>query len=275
MAFFGGAVAAAVGWLVACSDTVDHVTPPAKDGGAGADTGPPVTDASQGTLVTQKGTIIELGTTSTGVEGATVDFGGGHSGTSAAKGAYSVQVPAKEPFSMLISAPDHTTIGEQEWFITGDFDRKTTSLPDKSTTQQLLQALNGIDPDKGVLSVGLFRTGACTDIGGATIALDPPGASKITYFKNQFPVSQLTTTQTGENTPSAVIYNLEPGDTFNVKVTHPTCTQAPFPFTPTGDVDDIGDNSTITYTGKVKVAPANPAGAPAPRTSFMRIYMTQ
>lgn len=251
----------------ACTDKVDHVTPPHDGGTGGSDSGGGG-DGGPTRTVTQKGQIIQLGSTSTGVPSPKVDPTVAGAVTGDAKGNYTMPVPADTPFDMMISADTYTTVIEQEWKLSGDYDRKTTSLPDSNTTQALLTLLQGIDVTKGVLSVGLVKTGACPDEGGATIALDPPGDSKVEYFKNGFPSSSQTTTVAGQVTPTAILYNLEPGNTFAIKVTHPSCTQQPFPYTPPAE-------PAITYTGNVRVDPANPPGAPAPKTSFIRIFISK
>src|SRR5207253_2703625 len=134
--------------------------------------------------VTQKGQVIELGSTATGVPSAAIEVGNGTKASGDAKGMYSFQIEPKTPFHLTFSAPDHTTVTEQEWLLNTDFDRKTTSLPDTNTTNQLLSGgLSEIDQTKGVLSVGLFLVNGCSDEGGATIALNPPGNSKISYFR--------------------------------------------------------------------------------------------
>jgi len=259
---------------LACTDTVDHVAPPVGDGGVVEGGG---AEAAPGTPVNQKGQVIELGSTATGVPNATVDVGNGTKANGDAKGNYTFQVLAKTPFHLTFSAPDHTTVLEQEWMLNGDFDRKTTSLPDVGTTNALLSGgLAELDQTKGVLSVGLFLTNACTDEAGATIALNPPGASKIVYFRSGFPAKGATDVATGQNTPSAILYNLEPGDSFDIQVTHPSCTKVPFPYTPTATSGGApGDGPAITYTGKVQVDAANPPGATAPKTSFIRIFLTK
>ena len=261
---------------VACTDTVDHVTPPSEGGTTGNDSGGGGGEGGVPT-VNQSGQVIQLGSTSTGVPGATIALATNTSKASGdAKGKYTLGVPKDTPFSLVFSAPDYTTVREQEWKLSGDFDRKTTSLPDSQTTAQLLNGgLKNLDQTKGVLSVGLFLIGGCTDLGGATIALDPPGNSLVTYFSGGLPQGSATATVSGQDTPSAIMYNLEPGDSFKIVVTHPSCTQVPFPYTPKDTTGGApGDSPTITYTGNVHVVAANSNPA-APTTSFIRVFLTK
>ncbi|MEO6576516.1 MAG: hypothetical protein ABIP89_21890, partial [Polyangiaceae bacterium] len=117
-----------------------------------------------------------------------------------------------------------------------------------SPTQMMLEgALPAFDSALGVLGVGITFSagGACTSEAGATIALTTPGNSKVRYFKGGFPDGASTSVQMGQNTPSAVIYNIDLASDLALTVTPPTgCTLDTFPHT----------EGAITYTGKAKIA---------------------
>jgi hypothetical protein len=204
-------------------------------------------------LATQKGSIVDLDTKA-GVEGATVDLGG-KTAVTGDRGAYSIQVPLDTPFFMTVTGPGHLKLIEQEWKLTGDFDRQKTSFIPTSTSDTLRSTLPGYDATKATISVGLFITGACATEGGATIELDPPGNSKLKYFHGGFP-SNDTVSFAGEITPTAVFWNAEPGDNYTIKVTHPTCTVVPYPYT----------DGNITYTGRVR-------GEAGDAASFARVFL--
>ncbi len=202
---------------------------------------------------TQKGRIIDLDSKA-GVEGATVDLGG-KTAISGEKGAYAIQVPLDTNFFMTVTGPDHLKLIEQEWKLTGDFDRSTTSFIPTGTSDTLRSTLPGYDSTKATISVGLVITGACTTEGGATIEIVPAGNAKLKYFHGGFP-SNDTVSFAGEITPTAVFWNVEPGDDYTIKVTHPTCTVIPFPYT----------DGPITYSGRAR-------GESGDAASFARVFL--
>ncbi|MDB4996768.1 MAG: hypothetical protein JWM74_4200 [Myxococcaceae bacterium] len=203
---------------------------------------------------TQKGRIIDLDSKA-GVEGATVDLGG-KTGVTGDKGAYAIQVPLDTNFFMSVTGPGHLKLIEQEWKLTGDFDRSTTSFIPTSTSDTLRSTLPGYDATKATISVGLVITGACTTEGGATIEIVPPGAAKMKYFRGGFPSTADTVSVAGETTPTAVFWNVEPCDDYTIKVTHPTCTVIPFPYT----------DGPITYSGRAR-------GEAGDAASFARVFL--
>jgi hypothetical protein len=226
--------------------------PGGADGGTTVDAG---TDApSAPGEATQKGSIVDLDTKG-GVEGATVDLGG-HTAVTGARGAYAIQVPVDTPFFMTLTGADHLKLIEQEWKLSGDFDRGKTSFISKSTSDTLRSTLPEYDATKATISVGLVITGACTSEGGATIEIVPAGASKRVYFKGGFPSKFDTASVAGETTPTAVFWNLEPGDNYTIKVTDPTCQVVPYPYT----------DGAITYTGRVR-------GEAGDAASFARVFL--
>jgi hypothetical protein len=228
------------------------------DGGTGSDGGGGDGSVAAG-MAKQKGKMVELGQT-VGVVGATVDLGGHSAVTMGApsKGAYEIAVPINTPYFMTVTEPGHVKLIEQEWQLSADYDRMTTGMVDVGTQGMLQGALPGFDATKGVLGVGITKSagGACASEAGATIALAVPGNSKIRYFKAGFPDGMTMAVLDGQNTPSAVIYNIDVGADLTLAPTAPTgCTLDTFPHT----------EGAITYTGKAKVE----AGASA----FTRVFV--
>ncbi len=255
-------MATALVFSLGCSST--STSNPATGGDAGAGEGGGGDGSAGAGMVTQKGKCVELGQ-SVGVAGATVDLGGHSAVTMDApmKGVYAIAVPINTPFFMTVSEPGHVKLIEQEWSLGSDYDRSTTGLVDLGTEMSLVGLLAGYDPAKGVLGVGIIKStgGACADEAGATIALATPGTSKVAYFKGGFPSAATTTVQSGETTPSAIIYNIDPTADLTLTVTPPAgCTLDTFPHTETTAA------GTITYTGKAKVEAGN-------TTSFTRVFV--
>ena len=238
-----------------CSSTTTN--PATGDGGTGGDGGGG--DGGGAGMAKQKGKMVELGQT-VGVVGATVDLGGHSAVTMGApnKGAYEIAVPINTPYFMTVTEPGHVKLIEQEWQLSADYDRMTTGMVDVGTQGMLQGALPGFDTTKGVLGVGITKSagGACASEAGATIALAVPGNSKVRYFKAGFPDGMTMAVLDGQNTPSAVIYNIDVGADLTLNVTPPTgCMKDAFPHT----------EGAITYTGKAKVE----AGASA----FTRVFV--
>lgn len=260
----GLAIASILALSVGCSSTD---TTPSGDGGTGGEGGGGDGSVAPG-MATQKGKTIDFATMA-GVAGATITLGDGHSAMSMAapmKGVYAIPVPINTPYFMTVTGDTYVKLIEQEWQISADYDRGTTSMIDMATQMMLEGALAGFDMTKGVLGVGITKStgGACADEGGATIALKTPGNSVVRYFTSGFPDGTRTSVQSGQTTPSAVIYNIDVGADLELVVTPPTggdggvpCTVEAFPHT----------EGTVTYTGKAKV---EGGGA---TTSFFRVFV--
>ncbi|MGH7327502.1 MAG: hypothetical protein ACREJX_04055, partial [Polyangiaceae bacterium] len=184
-------------------------------------------------------------------------------------GNYSQQITQNTPYSMTVTDDSYKKLQEQEWFLTGDYDAKTTSIVAAALNTVVSGSLPGYDTTKVALGLGVYYNdgvnytlGACKDNGGATIAIDPPTAGKLVYFGTGHTPAPAGTTsvQTGAINPSALLYNLDPSAPLpTITVTPPgNCTVAPYPLT-------IG---TLTYTGKYTLLPSGVNGQ-----SFFRTFL--
>jgi hypothetical protein len=265
-AFIALATAAA-----ACSNS-----PSTTDGGTDA-----ATEAAAMTF-TQTGQIIDFSTMA-GVPNVTVT-GGGSSVKSDTMGNYVLNVPQNKAYTMQAVGSDagtaYVSLDEQEWMLTGNAVRGTTSFVPQQLQALLELALPGTpNPSLAVLSVQVQATGACaadaggSDVTGATISV--PGLSTdggagpvLVYFAPGTPPAPnpAATHVTAGLLPSAIIYNMPVNAAFNqVTVTHPTCTQKAFP------VSDLTD-SHIVYTGNVELQALGTAPMP-PTVSFIRVFL--
>ena len=232
----------------------------ASCGSSGSDT-----STSSG-MITQTGRVIAYeecaatgpGTAATVVAGATVTVGAA-STTTAKDGTYSLQVKAGVPFTMAENEPaDYVPLLEEQDTATASYDRGDTQLIPSQTANFLSQLLPKYDSTLGLITFELVKTGACTDLGGATVTATQAGAGALT----QYPAS--CSNPLGPNAyvtdgvfPAAVIYNVTPG-TQTVSAQSPKCTQIPFPY---------ADPTTgLTYDGTVETQ----GGI---GTSFVRIFM--
>ena len=239
---------AALGAAVACSSSTSNATPetPGAEGGGGTDaTSEAAAEAAAVTGPAQKGRIIDaLG--KTGVASAVVTIAG-QTATTGDDGNYVIAMPKNVPYSMTVTAPDHLKLDEQEWIVKTDlFDRGDTSILATTTAMFLQSLLPARDPAKGLLAVRIYPLAPCTSEQGATLALDPPGTSKLTYFKGTLPDKTATSTTKDENF-SGVFTDVDTGVPLKVTVTSPGCEQVAFPV----------DYSGVTLTGQQKAEPGD------------------
>ena len=217
---------------------------------------------------TQTGQIVDLTSPTTGIGGATIDFGNGISTTSGSDGKYSLQIAQNTPFMMTVKADNYTELQEQEWFLTGDYNAKTTSLVSAALNSIVSGGLPGYDSSKVALGLGVYYNdgvnytqGGCKDNAGATIAITPSTAGKLVYFSSSHsPIGAATSVQSGAINPSALLYNMDPSAPLpTITVTPPAnCTVAPYPL-------QVG---TVTYTGKYKLLPSGVNGQ-----AFFRTFL--
>jgi hypothetical protein len=163
-------------------------------------------------------------------------------------GSFFVSVPIGAPFQLTAIAHGYWPMSLQEIFVTAP----TASLLQPITLISDVTA-PGYDPSLGVLGISVLSLGKCADPTGATLAItgaaSPEGSSyKIVYFSGGTPSSAQSVT--GTALPSAYAYNLPVGVDLSVAISHPTCTQAPYPVAVPG-------YRNVTYTGKVRVAAGN------------------
>ncbi len=236
-------------WLGGCSSSGGGVA--AQGDGGGGDAGVP-------TQTGKMSQYMPCSTTVTPVAGATVAIAG-KTATTGADGTYSIEVPTGTPFTMTVTAPEYVQLIEAEDTVTGSYDRGNTKLILSDTASLLSSALANYEPDGGLLTIELVKTGTCTDLGGTTVQITPSGhANALTQYPATCgsPVGPDAFATDGVF-PAAVIYNLTPG-TQTVSATSPKCTQIPYPYT---------DPATgLTYDGKVTTQ----AGT---GTSFTRVFL--
>jgi hypothetical protein len=234
---------------------------------------------------TQTGQIVDFSNPTSGIPNATIS-GGGSSVKSNAMGDYTLSVPQNTAYSMQVVGADsgtaYVSLNEQEWMLTGNANRGTTSFVSQAT-QGLLQIVlpSTPNPALAVMSVQVEATGACaadaggSDVTGATIVVPglpvgdagPSGGPVLVYFAGSPPVPTVSATSvTAGLLPSAIIYNMPVATAFNqVTVHHPTCTQKAFP------VNDLTDPH-IVYTGNVELQALGAAPLP-PTVSYIRVFL--
>jgi hypothetical protein len=255
----------------ACSNS-----PSTTDGGTDA-----AGEASAMTFA-QTGQIVDFSNPTSGIPNVTIS-GGGASVLSNAMGDYTLNVPQNKPYSMQVVGSDagtaYVSLNEQEWMLTGNANRGTTSFVSQQTQGLLTIVLPSTpSPMLAVLSVQVEATGACaadaggSDVTGATISV--PGLSTdggagpvLVYFAGSPPVPTVSAKSvTAGLLPSAIIYNMPVSASFNqVTINHPTCTQKAFP------VSDLTD-SHIVYTGNVQLQ-ALGAAPMTPTVSYIRVFL--
>ncbi len=230
---------------------------------------------------TQSGQIVDFSNPTSGIPNVTIS-GAGSSVKSNSTGNYVLTVPQNKAYTMQVVGSDagtaYVSLNEQEWMLTGNANRGTTSFVSQQT-QGLLQIVlpSTPDPTLGVLSVQVEATGTCAadaggpDVTGSTISVPGldggAGSPVLVYFAGSPPVPTVSATSvTAGLLPSAIIYNMPVNAAFNqVTVHHPTCTQKAFP------VSDLTD-SHIVYTGNVEIQ-ALGAAPVTPTVSYIRVFL--
>ncbi len=241
---------------VACSSSSDGATPVAPAVEAGGTDGPQSEAATDAAISgpKQTGRIIDA-VGKTGVMGATVTVGG-KSVTTKDDGTYEIGITKDVPTFMSVTAPDHFKLNEQEWIVKTDlFDRADTSLLSNSTANLLASILPPHDAAKGLLAVRIYPLPPCTSEAGATLAIAPAGAAKLTYFVGGIPSKTATMTAKDESF-SGIFTDVEIGVPITITVSSPTCEQVAFP------VDYLG----VTLTGVQKAEPGDVV-------SYLRVFV--
>lgn len=178
------------------------------------------------------------------IANATVSVAG-KTAVTKADGTYEIVVPKNTPYSMTVSHDEHFKLNEQEWIVKGDvFTRGDTSLLSKDTANLLASFLPARDAAKGLLVVRIVPMPPCDTEDGSTLAIEPKGASKLTYFAGGRPNQSATSAKKGEAF-AAAFSDVDPGVNVKVTVTSPLCEQLPYP------VDFDG----VSYTGNQKTEP--------------------
>ena len=246
----GLALAAAV--ACSSSDATNPVDPGVE--GGGSDAQPEAAVDAPFTGPTQKGRIIDaLG--KTGVMGAVVSIGG-KSITTNDDGTYAISITKDVPTTMAVTAPDHFKLNEQEWIVKSDlFDRADTSLLSTSTASLLASFLPTRDTAKGLLAVRIYPLPPCMSEAGSTLAIEPAGAAKLTYFAGGLP-SKSATVASKDESFSGIFTDVEPGVPIKIVVTSPMCEQVAFPV----------DYGGVTLTGMQKAEPGDVV-------SYIRVFL--
>ena len=168
--------------------------------------------------------------------------GAGQTTTSDAAGLFALSVTQDIPLMISLTAPTYARVFSQALSLSSSFDIGALVMITTATNLALQKALTGYDPSRGAIVVQALLTpgGLCTSEGGAIISTTPAGI--VTYFSGGAPNATIMSVVANE-TPSAIVYNLPPGIPITLTVTHPRCSQLPYPVT-------LG---AITFTGEMQV----------------------
>lgn len=222
-------------------------------GSAPTDAAPLVDAPVSASVATQTGRLVTAQTT-TPIPSAKVTIGE-QTVTTDADGRYSIVVPRGKPVTMRVSAEDHFSFVDQEWIMdVAKLDRGETSVLSRQTATLLAGFLTGYDKSLGVLGVRIVPLPGCTSEEGATLTLEPPGAS-LRYSVGGIPSAQATSAAKGQ-TITAIFYNVAVNVPLKVKVAHPSCGAVDFPI----------EQFDVRYTG-------NQIAEPGDSLSFFRAYL--
>ena len=189
---------------------------------AAPDLAPP---ASDGGTVGQHGKVIDYFNL-TPLAGFTVTDGN-NTTTTDANGEFVLPAPMDVDLAPVVTGPSYSTLHLATARATAaDVELGPITIPSSSTFGSEMSLVNA-DQSKALVQVVVVPTGACTSIAGGTLTVTSPPGAAIAYFSaSGFPVANAMT-DTMQHRPAAVVYNIEPGGTLTVTMTHPTCKLAP------------------------------------------------
>jgi hypothetical protein len=220
----------------ACSGDDD-----ARGGSGSADGGADAAAVDSGARVTDRGKVIDYDTKK-GVADVVVTEGDSTT-TTAADGTFAVTPLANTKVTLSFRKDKYTKLDWPEVILTGDRDRGNVGVVSLETFHLGSGALDGYDPALGIVYLSIKPAGSCTDTAGSSVEVLSPANATVRYAVKGLPRPAQTSTFPGED-PGVVVYNLQPGEAVTLAVTHPTCKQAPFPYT-------LG---TATFTGNIVTA---------------------
>ncbi len=237
--------------VVGCSSSSSNsTTQPSQDAGVDA---APLADASTAIdayagMATEHGVMVDYETLK-GVPGLTVTDNG-VSATTDGDGGWSLVVPPGVTLSPNVSGASYSNLYFPESVPSAADVDYGVAVDGTSSTFQLEQSGLANDTTKGLVQVVVVTASTCASSAGGTLAvMSPPGTTTVYFSTTTLPDSSLTSFQAVmPPRPVAVVYNITAGATLDLKISHPTCTQAAFPFTYNGR----------TYTGAVPIKATEP-----------------
>jgi hypothetical protein len=186
----------------------------------------------------------------------------GLSTTTDANGEWSLTVPRGASLQPTVTSstysrllfPDSTAVGS-------DIDFSTVVIPD-SDTYSLEEQVLSLDTSKALVQIVVITLPSCASAVGGTLSIASPSGASLAYFNTAaLPVTTISSFQAVKPPrPVAVVYDVDPGATLSLQVSHPTCTQAPFPVTYGGR----------EYAGTVRLQPAEPGGVNSALVFFLQ-----
>ncbi|HEX6837344.1 MAG TPA: hypothetical protein VF334_12270, partial [Polyangia bacterium] len=172
---------------------------------------------------------------------------GNNTTTTDANGEFVLPAPMDVELAPIVTGPKYSTLQlARVKAAAADVELGPITIPSSSTFMSEMSIINA-DQSKALVQVVIIPTGACTSVAGGTLTVtSPPGAAVAYFSASGFPVG-MQMVDTMQHRPSAVVYNIEPGATLEVTMSHPTCKLAP-----AGTAFD-----GAVYAG-VKVSPTEP-----------------
>ena len=222
------------------------------NGDGGGDTGDAGTDAS---IQPFSGPAVEHGimldyTSLMPVAGVTVTDHGASAMTDA-NGVWSIAVPPNTPLlSPLITFPKYgPTYFPEAVPVAADIDFGANVFATASLFGVAQSGL-GNDMTKGLAYIVVYLMPSCPSAVGGTIKLLAPSGTSTVYFSSDsLPDNTVKSFQAVDSPrPVAVVFNIPLGADLSIEMSHPTCTQVPFPFMRDGRM----------YDGKVPIVATEP-----------------
>lgn len=186
------------------------------------DLAPPASDAG---TVGQHGQVIDYFNL-TPLAGFTVTDGN-NSTTTDANGEWVLPAPMDVDLAPVVTGPKYSTLHlATVRAASADVALGPITIPSSSTFMSEMSIINA-DQTKALVQVVVIPTGACTSVAGGTLTVTSPPGAAVAYFSTSGFPAETKMVDTMQHRPAAVVYDLEPGATLEVTMTHPTCKLAP------------------------------------------------
>ncbi len=192
-------------------------------GGSHPTTSPPDLSPAgdAGAIEGQHGQVIDYFNL-TPLAGFTVSDGTNTTTTDAA-GKWVLPLAVGDTSAPVVTGPSYSTLQLAKVTASDvDVDVGQVPIPSTATFMSELSILNA-DQTKALIQVVIVPTGACKSLAGGTLTLVSPKSAALSYFSpSGFPLATQIYDTMG-NRPVAVVYNLDPAETPELTLTHPTC----------------------------------------------------
>jgi len=186
---------------------------------------PDMTPASDAGVVGEHGRVVDYFNL-TPLAGFTVTDGT-NTTTTDSDGRWVLPAPMGVVLAPVVTGPSYSTLQLGKAQAMAD-DVNVGAIPIPSTATFMTElTVTGADPSKALVQVIIAPTGACTSVAGGTLTIKSPTSASLAYFSPSGFPGATAISDTVQNRPAAVLFNLDTDATIELELEHPTCKLAP------------------------------------------------